>query len=345
MSIHGGRFGELVRKCGLPKSDCFDLSASITPLGFPPWTPQLINNHIEDLLHYPDEEDTGLTNAAARRYGCRCDEVIAGNGSSELLFLLPQVLKAQRVLIPTPAYVDYARAFELHGWELCEIPCFNRESLQHDWQPLKQQTRPGDLVIIGHPINPTGQIMAGLQGWIRQNPEVTFIIDEAYGDFLPDEERLIMKRPSNAVVLTSLTKSFGVPGLRTGLMIADQGIINHCQKRLVPWSMNTFARRFSEKALGDLPFMARSQQMTHQLRERFVKSLPASFSVVPSKANFVLTAHPKAGEIVNGLSQKGIALRPCHNFHGLDHRFIRIAVGTEMAQKALLAELKAMGLD
>ncbi len=112
---HGGNVRQLALSAGLAAEDILDFSASINPLGLPEWFRPVISRAIGSLTHYPDPDCRALTGAISARYGIAEEEVIAGNGSTELLYLIPRVLSASRAVIPVPAYSDYARASELSG--------------------------------------------------------------------------------------------------------------------------------------------------------------------------------------------------------------------------------------
>ena len=90
--------------------EVLDFSANINPLGLPEWVRPLISSRVSSIVHYPDPDCTSLVEAISTRHGVPGEEVLVGNGSTEMLYLLPRVLKARRAVIPVPSYADYAVA-------------------------------------------------------------------------------------------------------------------------------------------------------------------------------------------------------------------------------------------
>ena len=123
---------KLALAAGRPMQDILDFSANINPLGPPEWLRPLISSQISSLVHYPDPHCTGLINAIAERFDISPDEVIAGNGSTEILYLLPRVFPASRAIIPVPSYLDYATAAELSGMQVEKMPLQEEEEFALD---------------------------------------------------------------------------------------------------------------------------------------------------------------------------------------------------------------------
>jgi histidinol-phosphate/aromatic aminotransferase/cobyric acid decarboxylase-like protein len=107
-SGHGGNLRRLAREAGLPVGEILDFSANINPLGPPEWLGEEINRQIKAVAHYPDPDSTALVGALARRYAVPPEEVVVGNGSSDLLYVLPRAFRVSRVVVPVPSYVDTA---------------------------------------------------------------------------------------------------------------------------------------------------------------------------------------------------------------------------------------------
>ena len=107
---HGGYINRLARQAGLRPDQVLDFSANINPLGPPEWFRSLVSSQLSSLVHYPDPECSTLVEAIALHYRTDPQEIVVGNGSSELLYLLPQALPVTKALIAVPAYIDYARA-------------------------------------------------------------------------------------------------------------------------------------------------------------------------------------------------------------------------------------------
>ena len=334
---HGGNIGYLARTSGIPEKEILDFSANINPLGPPEWLRPLISSRLSGLAHYPDPECTALTEAFCARWGVSPDEVLFGNGSTELLYLIPRAFGKKRALIAAPAYADYASACEQAGIPAKKWLLKEEEGFALDLVALEGCIAGEDLVFIGQPNNPTGLCVEAkeLRGLARRHPAALFIVDEAFADFVDGIDRLVSDRPENIIVLGSLTKFYAIPGLRLGFAAGSPGRIGVLRRMMPPWTVNSLAQAAGEAALRDRDFEEKSRACVTTARARLeagLKQLPGLF-VYPGKANFLLARLDRgdldAPALAGRLLQKGIAIRVCSNFEGLDSRFFRVAVRTE----------------
>ena len=330
--------------------EILDFSANINPLGLPDWLRPLINSKISSIVHYPDPDCTSLVEAFSARYGVLQEEVLAGNGSSEILYLLLRVLKATRALIPVPAYGDYATAAEAAGLRVEKMFLKEEDGFALDLGALETRLGREELVIIGQPNNPTGLLFdpEALRQMARRYPSATFIVDEAFADFIQGMDSLSRNRPPNVIVLCSLTKFFAIPGLRLGCAIMNADTASRMRQVIPPWSVNAFAQAVGEVALRDGRYTERTREFVREQRKslfRDLKSFPG-LTVYPGQANFLLVRIDRKDIDATGLAQrllgKGIAIRVCDNFDGLDSRFFRVAVRTAEENGKLCSELSAV---
>ncbi|MCE5263600.1 MAG: cobyric acid synthase [Deltaproteobacteria bacterium] len=334
---HGGNLRRIALASGRAMGEILDFSANINPLGPPESFRPLISARIAELVHYPDPDCTELVRAFSVRYGVSPDEVLMGNGSTELLFLLPQICGKARALIPCPAYLDYARAAELAGCTVVSIPLREEAGFAADLEAIGLQLRGDEILLLGRPNNPTGQMIpaAGVRELAAGHPGTLFVVDEAFADFAPEAEPLIAAgRPENIVILKSLTKFYAMPGLRLGAIVATPKRISRLRDRMPPWSVNTLAQAAGEACLRDSDYAAETCRFVGEWRAELAAALGAlpGLFVYPGAANFLLVRTDRrdldASEIGRRLLQEGIAIRDCANFAGLDRRFFRVAVRT-----------------
>ena len=333
---HGGNILKLAEEAGCRPEDLLDFSANINPLGPPDWLRPLISSRIHTLVHYPDPHCTELITAFARRFNVDPDEVIAGNGSTEILYLLPRVIRASRALIWVPSYADYATAVELCGLPVEKIFLKEQDKFTPDLAGLASWLRRDDLVILGQPNNPTGCLVCPdkLIKLAMDHPHVTFIVDESFQQFVEDTPSLMTGRPDNIIVLLSLTKFYAIPGLRLGCAVASRDIILRLKKIMPPWSVNTIAQMVGAQALNDKDYAVRTRHFVTQERQWLQNELEqiSGLTVFPGSANFLLVRiHPEkadAESLAKRLLKEGIAIRVCDNFEGLGKQFFRIAVRT-----------------
>ncbi|WP_029897218.1 cobyric acid synthase [Desulfohalovibrio reitneri] len=334
---HGGDLCGLAREAGCRPEDITDFSASINPLGPPPWLRHAVAGALGGVCSYPDPEATGLRQAAARRYGCRAGELVAGNGTSDLLFALPRVLKPGRAIIPVPSYRDYEAAC-LRAGLLVERVHLSPEHHFHLYFALLEDAleRGPAVVILGNPNNPTGRSIPSTDvvRLARNHPDSVFVVDEAFADFVPGLARLAGERPDNVVVLLSLTKFYALPGMRLGLAAASEQIAADLAEELPPWQAGTLAQAVGARALADDDYFQRTRRTMLEQCGHLYQLLTSikGLTVIPSEANFLLCrldggrfsdAGKLAGEL---LRTHRLAIRPCANFPGLDQRYFRVAV-------------------
>ncbi len=354
MERHGGNIRRIALQAKKNAGEILDFSANINPLGPPENFRTILARQIDSLVHYPDSDCAEITAAFAARYRINADEIVMGNGSTELLYRLPEILQKKRAVIVVPAYVDYARAASLAGLEVKSFLLREDDDFKVDFSSLDVELTNDDILFLGRPNNPTGAMpsVEQVHALAVHHPETMFIIDEAFADFVPEAETLIApNRGDNIIILKSLTKFYAMPGLRLGGAVLNPGLANLLKERVPPWSVNTLAQAVGAAALRDETYIGTTRRFVNEKREELhtaIASLPG-LSVYPGAANFLLVRAeapaPDAPEISRRLLEKGIAIRLCDNFTGLDHRFFRIAVRTEMENDRLAAALnEALGV-
>ena len=344
---HGGNLRELAAKTGRLVEDILDFSASINPLGPPEYLRPVISRAVEAVVHYPDPECTALAEAIARHHGISPDEVIVGNGSTEILCALPRALAAARALIPVPSYADYRTAPEQAGQAIEELRLEESAGFALDFKELGSRLQGGELVFLGQPNNPTGLLFdaAAFRELVTLHRETIFIVDEAFANFVDGYQSLIAERPVNVVVVRSMTKFYSIPGLRLGYAIADAEVAARVRRLIPPWSVNVFAQAVGLAVLSDEAYARATRAYVHRERERLASEIRqlTGFTVYPGRANFLMLRIDRAGldaaKLAERLLQDGIAIRVCENFSGLDHRFFRVAVRTEAENDRLIRAL------
>lgn len=355
---HGGNLRHLAAISGRRPEDILDFSASINPLGPPEWLREELSAATGLLAHYPDPDCAELIAAAQARYGAPASEIVAGNGSTELLHAacaLAAHMGYTRAVIPAPAYGDYARAARAAGLETEEVvlaePQRAEDGFALDFARLNGHPGQPALILLCSPNNPTGATldMAALRAFAAARPDCLLVVDEAYADFVPDLDRLTADRPGNVVTLLSLTKFYAVPGLRLGLALAAPDLAAGLRARVLPWSVNTLAQAVGARALADAGYAAASVEAMDALRRGLAGGLAAlpGVRVYPSAANFLLGRLPDTGPDAADLARRllvehGVAIRVCADFAGLTDRHFRVAVRGEADNGRLLDGLAAV---
>ena len=345
---HGGDIWHLSKELKCPPEGILDFSSSLNPFGPPQWLLSLVEKNLPYMRYYPDPWSTGLCKAIGESYGSSIQEILIGNGSSQLLYLIPWALLPHRAVIPAPSYVDYeygARASRIPVHHIIMDP---EKDFELPVDQLMSCVADKDIVFLARPNNPTGSLYEADQiRWLAKKKQgAFFVVDQAFYHFVDDKDPLLVNRPANIALVFSLTKAFAVPGIRLGWVIADPWVVEKVRNVQSPWSVNFFAQIIGEAALKDGGFVEDTRRRLKEQRELLFREINRidGFLVYPSKANFLLVRinrqGPTAQDLRKQLLGKRIAIRTCENFVGLDEGFFRICVRTDEENIQLIDALK-----
>jgi len=347
---HGGNIFAVAQRLGIAPSEITDFSASINPLGLSPQIKNAIIEALGSLIHYPDNNHCELKNALADYHHLSPTNLVIANGSTELIYQIPAMLQGRKALIISPSFSEYLRALDQHGWESHHFLLSPENNFQLDLKSLEQTLCKGyDALYLCNPANPGGtfyplQVVEQVYNLCKATGAF-LVLDEAFVDFCEDgSAKHFIVNHENCIVLRSMTKFFGIPGLRLGYSISAISLAERLDTRGVPWSVNTLAQVAGVAALNDTEHNRRTIEYIQ--RERFFLSEKLSefrqFKVYPSSTNFLLieiTDKMTSSELKNRLLAYRIMIRDCSSFMGLSTYFFRIAVRTTEENKRLLAAL------
>jgi threonine-phosphate decarboxylase len=358
--FHGGNVWEISEKYNIPVDQLLDFSISTNPLGVPPKALESIRQHLNLIHHYPDPEPDWLLEALAKSAGVKPDNIIVGNGSTELIYLFNEVFlqNSYEAVILVPTFSEYKAAIERTSGNMTFLKCdpaknfkLNLEELENC---LSEKTR---IIFVCNPNSPTGCLYkkADVLRVIKLAAEndVLVFLDEDYIDFVDNGKRYSMAEYvdeyNNLFVLRSLTKFFGLAGIRIGFGIGSPDLVTTLQNVKMPWSVNSLAMYAAAEAVKDEDFINKSRLLVSKSRkemQQMLKTIPW-LKVYPSETNFVLN------EIIDGdltstqlaeeLAKRGFLIRDCEDFDGLNNRFFRVTVRRPEENKKLVEQIKAVG--
>ncbi|ACM18417.1 L-threonine-O-3-phosphate decarboxylase [Geotalea daltonii FRC-32] len=347
---HGGNVFSVARSLGIKPEDIADFSASINPLGISTAVKEALISSFDRYTHYPDSDAVELSSGLAAFHGLDRNSVCVANGSTELIYLMPRFLKGRRALVIAPAFSEYARALDRAGWDVAylELDAENGFSLS---VPLLEEKLSGgfDALFLCNPGNPTGKMLP--LGTIKVvyrlcRASGTFLVlDEAFMDFCEAESAKHLLLDGGGVVLRSMTKFFAIPGLRLGYAMGSPEIIPELVSLREPWSVNTPAQIAGLAAIADTDYRLRTLQTIAEERALLAAQLATlnGLTVYPSAANYLLVRldeGPTAAELRQRLLARGLLIRDCSNFQGLDTRFFRVAVRRRRENELLVREME-----
>ena len=349
--VHGGNIQHFAKVLNRPVESLLDFSASINPLGPPASVVKALSLALPHCQYYPEPYSESLRERIAKEYRVVPEAIAVGNGSVELIRILPQVLGLNSAVIVGPMFSEFEESLRLLDvrWQYLHavsskeyIPPIGRLMRKLGQASLADQSgdvgqrHPSSAVFLSNPNSPTGRAvpLPTLQSLCRKVERAGhwLIVDEAFGDFCPEHSLIpFLSSFSRVLVLRSFTKFYGIPGLRLGYVMGPPLVVEKIQRHIPPWSVNHLAQIAGLAALKDIPFRRRSLRWIHQARDRFVEQLQTipGLRVIPSRANFLLVELPKEyspGDLVEVLRQEGILIRDCGTFTGILNPAIRLSV-------------------
>lgn len=349
--LHGGN---IWAEKQVNNAKIIDFSSNINPLGISPGTKNAIIRNINNISCYPESDSINLISSLARYHNISPDNIAVGNGSIELIYLIPNILKPKKTLIITPSFSEYEYASCINNSKIIYFAANEEKRFEIEFDGLKKLIPEADLVFINNPNNPTGtylgtEMILQISKLCREHKTV-LVLDEAFIDFVENHDcQPILKealKNKYLLILRSLTKYFALPGLRIGYAISGHELIEKIKENQYPWNINLFAQIAASEIISDKNYIEASKKYILREREYLLNNLKGlkGLKIYPAAANFILcklenTAINNADMLDAKLIKKGIMIRNCANFRGLSERFFRVAVRKREENRKLIREL------
>ena len=346
--IPGKPISETARELGLAEASILKMASNENPLGPSPKALAAIRTALDDLAYYPDGSGYELKKALHRHFGVASESVVLGNGSNDVIELVARsfLTPADSVVYSRHAFLVYPLVVQAIGAKHIEVPA---RAYGSDLEAMARAVRADTkAVFLANPNNPTGTFNEwdAVEAFVKRLPaNVLVVIDEAYGEYLPADKRSpsfgwIAKHP-NVVVTRTLSKAYGLAGLRIGFAVADPGVAGIMNRVRQPFNVNHLALVAAVAALGDEAFIAKSREVNaaglRQLAEGFAR-LGVEF--IPSLGNFVSMRVGDAARVYAGLLAKGVIVRPIGAYGMPGH--LRVTVGLPGQNARFLETLAAV---
>ncbi|MFQ5887490.1 MAG: histidinol-phosphate transaminase [Candidatus Hydrothermarchaeales archaeon] len=331
-----------------------DFSSNVNPFGPSKKVLKGIKESLWKLSYYPDPGSNELKDALSNYLGVDTGNIAVGNGSTELVknFLELVIEKGDRVIIPEPTFSEYEVYSRLYGANIKHIFSKRKDdfsiNVEEIIEKINDKTK---IVFICNPNNPTGKILdpQGLERIIssaRDHGSFVFV-DEAYIEFT-ESEGMSQKigEYDNLFVLRSITKFFSLPGMRAGYGVGEKRLINYLEKIRVPWNVNILAQTATVESLKDEEFIKTSRDLITEEKDFLFEEISRldGVEILSSDTNFFLIDLKKSGiksnELKKRLIEKGLLIRDCSSFNGLDESFIRISVRGREENSLLVNSLR-----
>ena len=307
---------ELPSYDGVEKNYRIKVNANECTMNLPPLVEERVINRLSYVAfnRYPNEEYYSLVEQIARNFSVNEDQILLGNGSSEIIEKIFHTFggDGKKVVYPVPSfsmYKIYAKAAD------SQDVIFNLDKnfdIDVDEFIKTVKNSNANLAVICNPNNPTGNVLTVDDvEKIAKSIDCAFLIDEAYVEFYGRSAFKLVAKYPNLIVARTFSKAYGLAGARVGYMIANAEVTRMVGKSFMPYHMNTLSL-----ATADIVYQMRDEftpriQMTIAERKRIsqlLKMIPA-LEVFPSQTNFILIRHEQAEGLKNHLESVGIGVR------------------------------------
>ncbi len=347
---HGGDLLTAAELFGHSPDLFLDYSSNMNPMGPPTCVQRIFSERWMEVVRYPDPATRVLRKKIAAYYRIPEESILVGNGAAELIDLVVRITQPATVAVTAPSFVEYSDNALRVGASLHYIPLKAEHSFDVQAEDLSHALYKADLTMLGHPNNPTGRLIPDVLMDMLQTAKGTVMLDEAFIDFLENEEQvsMIQRAPSmkKLIVIRSMTKFFAIPGIRLGFVVAHPDIILQMRNLQVHWSVNHFSQLIGAAALDDAQYISDTKKRVSTERQWFYEQLSSiGLDVIQSAVNYLLVRLPKqvpfhVPEMQEKLGQMKILIRDASRFPGLDERYFRLAVRLREDNETVARALK-----
>jgi len=327
-----------------------DFSASLNPLGPPPQALAAYHEAAALMARYPSPYPDDLGARLGRHHRVAPDNVVLGNGSTQLIHLLARTLRPRRPFVGIPAFSEFANAMIVAGAAPCAMTAKRERGFAIEIEQTAHALEQGaDAVFIGRPNSPTGAMLS-----LGDAAEIATrcsshgcwcVFDEAFIDFAGEEHSAIRLGAGDprVIVLRSLTKMFAIPGLRLGYLVAGRDVARRLREAIEPWSVNVVAEHVGVACLEVAEdFAARSRALIMAERAHLSGALSAidGIHAFASCANFLMLEVAENGHATSfaaHMLSRGIAVRDLRDLPGCGTGMYRVAVRLREENEQLIA--------
>ena len=348
MDLHGGNIYRLKRE---GKGELLDYSSNINPLGVPEKFKKSVIENFDILEKYPDPDYIELRESIGKYNNVDIENIVVGNGATEILFLYMKSLKPKKALIVAPTFAEYRRALESIDCEIDYFVLDEKEDFNLNMEKFIDSIPQCDLVVMCNPNNPTGNFIS-LENIKKINEElkkrnIKLFIDEAFIEFIKGWEDMtsVLLKDENIFVMRALTKFFAVPGVRLGYGITyDEEIMKKMEKYKEPWSVNSFADIAGKVMLWDKKYIEATENWIEEEKKWFYEESCKieNIKTFKTNVNFILVKLLKknSSAVRDEMIEKGVVVRDASNFKFLNNQYIRLAIKNRENNIKVLQALK-----
>lgn len=337
--FHGSDLEKIEQAYGIKKESITSFSANVNPLGISPALRRTLAEKIDAITSYPDRDYVSLRKCIADYVKTDFENIIVGNGSTELISLFIQIEHPKKAVVIGPTYSEYEREIALDGGTTLYYPLREEDGFVLDTKAFIAHLKDDiDLLVLCNPNNPTSTCvlnkdMRRILDACKQHG-IYVMVDETYVEFADNMEQItsvpLTNYYNNLVILRGTSKFFAAPGLRLGYAVTgNQDLVKTINTRKNPWTINSLAAIAGEIMFQDDQYIRRTKELISSERSRLFQLFAAQkdFKVYKPSGNFMLVRILKDGltaqELFERTIKKGMMIRNCSTFPFLDDKYIR----------------------
>lgn len=375
--FHGSDLEKIEQTYGIKKEEIINFAANVNPLGISYRLKKELISHIDCVTTYPDRAYTTLRTAISDYTGAPVSHITVGNGSTELISLVIQVLQPKHALVLGPTYSEYAHEISLAGGTLRTFSLKEEENFTFHKEdflteisgkissetsagltnkrssgPFSKTTATPDLFVICNPNNPTSSLIDRntmhfiLKECAKRN--IFVMVDETYMEFTeePSETTAIpfTSEYQNLIVLRGISKFFAAPGLRLGYGICgNEKLLKEMADYQNPWSVGSLTEIAGKIMFEDTEYIADTRKLILAERKRVLGKLSEmpGLKLYPAHANFILVRildkTLTSTMLFEAAIKEKLMIRDCSSFKALGEKYFRFCLMSAEANDKLLA--------
>ena len=337
--VPGKSQDEIAQEFGLKKEDIIKLGSNENPWGPSPKAVEAVSNELSNINRYPESQLNELIGLVADYSGVNDSQIIiGGDGADEIIDVLAKTFiePDDEFIVPLPSYMYYEYLLMQYGahpvyakWDLDK----NILDVNSVFESITSKTK---MIFLCTPNNPTGTLidMEDIIKIADENPDILIVIDEAYFEYSEITNKDLINEYDNIFIIRTMSKVLGLAGMRIGYGLACEEIIEYMHRIKPVFSLTRLSYVAAVNTFKDKDYIEKSIADGIESRDYLIEELSKidSLNVFPSKSNFILidirdtsyTAH----EIAREFMKRGVIVRDCTSFKGLDEYWIRISICT-----------------
>jgi histidinol-phosphate aminotransferase len=348
--IPGKPTSDLARELGIPEASIVKLASNENPLGPSPKAIAAMQASLKESHLYPDGSGYELKSAIGKKFAAKADELILGNGSNDILELVARTLlrPGDSAVYSKHAFAVYPLAVKAVGARGIEVP--TKGLFETDLDGMLKAIEPTTkIVFLANPNNPTGTLVepAALEQFIAKVPaNVLTVLDEAYVEYLPRDKQVNTlewaRRFPNVLVSRTLSKAYGLAGLRVGFGMGKPDVIDLMNRVRQPFNVNLVALAGAIAAINDDAYIAQSVDNNAKGMAQLLAAFAAlGLAHIPSFGNFVcvkIGSAQRTAAVNQLLLKQGVIVRPIAGYAMPE--YLRITIGLPQENERFIAALK-----